>query len=205
MAYTVLDFETTGLDFKTEQVIEISAINLDDYFNEVGTFNTFVKLREGKELPEFITNLTGIEHDDLVFGMEEEDAFNLLRGFIGRNTVVAQYAPFDLAYLFEHMIVPRQYICTKSLTSKAEPTENSSLIPTCERLGINLENAHRAIDDCRATAEVLKHRLIINGMFGCENTLVVTEGRALNFIPRYTEEIHLKNGGILAKFAKGVI
>jgi len=32
------------------------------------------------------------------------------------------------------------------------------------------------------------------------NTLVVTEGRPFNFIPKYTHEIYTKKGEIIAKF-----
>lgn len=201
MAYVVLDFETTGLNFKTEQVIEISAIKLDGDFNEVGTFNTFVKLREGKELPPFITGLTGITTNHLLYGMDEDIAFDLLNEFIGNATLIAQYAPFDLAYLAEQFIVPKNYFCTKALTSIAEPNENSSLGATVERLGIKLENAHRAIDDCRATAEVFKVRY---GQFhdDYKNTLVVTEGRPLNFIPEATEVILTKTGSLIANFTE---
>jgi DNA polymerase III subunit epsilon len=202
MTYVVLDFETTGLNFYTEQVIEISAIKLDDDFNEVGTFNTFVRLQTGKELPEFITNLTGITWLHLQYGMKLEVAFDLLKVFIGDATVIAQYAPFDLAFLQKHDIVPKRFYCTKSLTAIAEPNESSSLVPTCERLGIKLENAHRAIDDCRATADVFKIRYKqFNGEYA--NTLVVAEGRPLNFIPQATDVILTKTGNLIADF-KGV-
>lgn len=198
MAFTVIDFETTGLNFVVEQVIEISAIKLDEEFNEVGTFNTFVKLRKNKELPEFITNLTGITVDHLKYGMEEYIAFDILREFIGKDIVVAQYAPFDLAYLAERGIIPRTFYCTKSLTAIAEPDESSSLIPTCVRLGIELDGAHRAINDCKATAEVLKYRF--KQGLDRPNTLVVAEGRALNFIPQATRLIYTKTGNLIADF-----
>jgi DNA polymerase III alpha subunit (gram-positive type) len=196
MGFTVIDFETTGLNFLVEQVIEISALKLDSNLNEIGTFNTFVRLR--KELPEFITNLTGITEEHLAEGMGELDAFSLLRQFVGRDIVVAQYAPFDLAYMAEHGIIPRTFYCTKSLTALAEPNESSSLIPTCERLGITLEGAHRAINDCRATAEVLRYRF--KQGFDRPNTLVVAEGRALNYIPPATRLIYTKTGNLIADF-----
>lgn len=201
--YVVLDFETTGLNFLKEQVIEISAIKLDHNFKEVGTFNTFVELREDVELSEFITNLTGITYYNLEYGMDEGDAFYLLANFIGKATVIAQYAPFDLAFLAQHHIHPKEFYCTKALTSVVEPNELSSLGPTCERLGIKLENAHRAIDDCRATAEVFKVRYEQFKGNPPANTLVVTEGRPINFIPKATEVILTKTGALIADF-KGV-
>lgn len=54
--------------------------------------------------------------------------------------------------------------------------------PTCERLGITLDNAHRAFADARATAEVLKIRLSQNIEF-VENYIVKSPDRELNFIP----------------------
>jgi DNA polymerase III subunit epsilon len=195
--YTVIDFETTGLNYKTEEVIEIAAVKLDEKFNEVGSFHTFVKIY--RDLPEFITKLTGITDDDLEDGMFHLDAFKVLKSFIGDSIVVAQYAPFDLAFLSKYGIKPRTYICTKSLTSQAEPHESSSLGPTCERLGIELTNAHRALDDARATGKVLSYRMS-QGLRRVNNTLVVTEGRPLNFIPNNTHYVLLKSGELLIDF-----
>jgi DNA polymerase III epsilon subunit-like protein len=205
MGYTVIDFETTGLNYTQEQVIEVSALKLNEDLQEIGTFNTFVALEEGKELPQIITDLTSITPLDLKYGMHEEIALELLMDFIGTDTVVAQYAPFDLAFLAHKTgFEPKRFICTKSLTSIAEPNENSSLVPTCERLGIKLEGAHRAINDCIATAEVLRKRMDDTRIPSEHyfNTLCITEGRALNFIPKFTRYMLLKNGGKLADFTE---
>jgi DNA polymerase III subunit epsilon len=195
--YVVIDFETTGLNYREEEVIEIAAVKLDEKFNEIGSFHTFVKTY--RELPEFITKLTGITEADLEYGMFHLDAFKLLKSFIGESAVVAQYAPFDLAFLNNHGIEPRAFICTKSLTIQAEPNESSSLGPTCKRLGIELTNAHRALDDARATGKVLAYRMKQN-LSRVNNTLVVPEGRPLNFIPKNTHYILSKNGELLADF-----
>jgi DNA polymerase III subunit epsilon len=205
MSYVVLDFETTGLNYKREQVIEIAAIKLDDNLREIGSFNTFVRLYAHLTLPEFIANLTGITDEDLRFGMREDTAFGLLKKFIGVSTVVAQYAPFDLAYLAEQGLEPEQFICTKSITSQLEPKESSSLIPTCERLGISLDNAHRAIDDARATAELFRHRVKAQGVNPrlAMNTIVTTPGRPLSYIPPATKTIALKGSGeLIADFSE---
>ena len=196
--YVVLDFETTGLDYRRDQVTEIGAVRLDKNFNEVGVFHTFVQLLPGNKLSEY----TDITQEMVNTGMYHIDAMHNLIDFIGSSIVVAQYAPFDLAFLSRRNFQPFEFICTKSLTSIAEPDKSSSLGPTCERLGISLENAHRALDDARATAEVLKHRLTVDGLTGNENVLVVTEGRPLNFIPQYTKQIYTKSGSIIADFRK---
>lgn len=202
MAYIVIDFETTGLNYTKEQVIEIAAIKLDTDFKEIGSFNTFVKLNKGKTLPDFITKLTGITTEDLYYGMDEKSAMRALIDFIGESTVVAQYAPFDLAFLAKAGFEPKRFICTKSLTAQAEPYESSSLVPTCQRLGIPLENVHRAIDDARATAKLLKYRMKNDFDIEIFNTLCISSDRPLMFIPAYTKYILLKGGGIIADFTE---
>lgn len=194
--YTVIDFETTGLDYRREQVTEIGAVRLDKDFNEVGVFHTFVNLRPGNRLSEF----TDITREMVDTGVHESTAMEQLQSFIGGSIVVAQYAPFDLAFMSKHRMVPKTFICTKSLTSIAEPDKSSSLGPTCERLGIPLENAHRALHDAQATGKVLKHRLTVDGLTDKENVLVVTEGRPLSYIPPNTEQIFTKSGAIIADF-----
>jgi DNA polymerase-3 subunit epsilon len=182
--YVVIDFETTGLDYKTEQITEVALIKYDPQFNEIGSFNSLVKLDEGRVLSDFIKNLTGLTEEALKDGMSDTLAYAIVESFIDKDTtVVAQYAPFDLAYMSEWGIVPDRFICTKSLTSQVEPTVSSSLIPTCERLGIKLDNAHRAFADVRATAELLQYRLKENKAQFVENYIVKSPDRDLNFIP----------------------
>lgn len=187
--YVVIDLETTGLDYKTEQITEVALIKYDENFSEIGSFNTVVKLQEGRELSEFIKNLTGLTEEYLSNGMTELEATMMVNRFIDNHSiVVAQYAPFDFAFLSKFGITPSKFICTKSLTSQVEPLVSSSLKPTCERLGIKLDNAHRAFADARATAEVLEVRLR-QGIEYVENYIVKSPDRDLNFIPFRTIKV----------------
>jgi DNA polymerase III subunit epsilon len=192
--YIVIDFETTGLDYKKEQITEVALIKYDEEFNEIGSFNSIVKLEEGRVLSDFIKNLTGLTEEYLEKGIDELDAFLAIDKLMDKDSVVvAQYAPFDLAYMAKYGLIPERYICTKSLTSQVEPTVSSSLVPTCERLGIPLENAHRAFADVRATAELLQYRLKENKAQFVENYIVKSPDRDLNFIPHGTIEVLDKN------------
>jgi DNA polymerase III subunit epsilon len=198
MNYVVIDFETTGLDYKKEQITEVALIKYDQEFNEIGSFNTVVQLEEGRVLSDFIKNLTGLTEEYLEKGMREVDVWYMVDTFIDHDTiVVAQYVPFDLAYMsYRGGIEPERFICTKSLTSQVEPTESSSLVPTCERLGIPLESAHRAFADVRATADLLQYRLKENKAQFVENYIVKSPDRDLNFIPNNTIEVLDKNSFI---------
>ena len=126
--YLVLDFETTGLDRQTEQVTEVAAIKFDEEFNEIGSFHTYVNLHVPHGLSDFIKKLTGITEDKLMTGISEQAAMNVLDTLIDDETiVVAQFAPFDFGYLANYHIYPKQFLCTKTLTNLAEPSEKSNL------------------------------------------------------------------------------
>ena len=184
--YLVLDFETTGLDYETEQVIEVGAIKYDEGFNEVGSFHTYVRLQNDRVLSDFIKKHTGITEDKLAYGMNEEIAMAVIEAMIEYDTVVvAQFAPFDFGYLSNYGILPSNYICTKTLTDIAEPYERSNLGETCERNGIVLKDAHTAMGDVRATKELLQLRLS-QGLEVYHNHVTEQPDRPLRFMPHNT-------------------
>ena len=182
----VLDFETTGLDYKTEQVTEVGAIKYDEDFNEIGMFHTYVRLQNDRVLSDFIKKHTGITEDKLAYGMNEEIAMAVIEAMIEYDTVVvAQFAPFDFGYLSNYGILPSNYICTKTLTDIAEPYERSNLGETCERNGIVLKDAHTAMGDVRATKELLQLRLS-QGLEVYHNHVTEQPDRPLRFMPHNT-------------------
>ena len=184
--YLVLDFETTGLDYKTEQVTEVGVIKYDEDFNEIGMFHTYVRLQNDRVLSDFIKKHTGITEDKLAYGMNEEIAMAVIEAMIEYDTVVvAQFAPFDFGYLSNYGILPSKYICTKTLTDIAEPYERSNLGETCERNGIVLKDAHTAMGDVRATKELLQLRLS-QGLEVYHNHVTEQPDRPLRFMPHNT-------------------
>jgi DNA polymerase III subunit epsilon len=184
MAYVVLDFETTGLDYLTEQVIEIGAVKLDAQFNEIGTFHTMVKLTEGRHLSKFIQDYTGIKEEDLYDGLSEVVALNTLKDFIGNAVVVAQHAPFDLAFLAK-AYEPELFIDTRSVSRLLNPDEKAGLKDLVERYGVELNGHHRSMNDVKATIEVFKIMMQETLQRGLPvyNVIVKQPDRDLNFIP----------------------
>ncbi|MEY8748909.1 3'-5' exonuclease [Alkalicoccobacillus gibsonii] len=185
--YTIIDFETTGLDYKKEQVIEIGAIKLDKHFVPVSTINVLVQLNEGRSLPAKITEITGLEEKDLVNGVKDDYvALAMLEEFIGEDIVVAQFASFDLAFL-SHVFKPEKFICTRSLSIILDPTEKASLKDLVPRYGATLDNHHRALADVEATADIFKAMmarcfltdLYINRVMN----VMVSGSRPLHYIP----------------------
>ena len=63
-ALVVFDTETSGLDFDSDQIIELAALRVERTatggLRIAGKMDTFIKLPEGETLPENIVSLTGI-------------------------------------------------------------------------------------------------------------------------------------------------
>lgn len=202
MAYTVIDFETTGLDYLTEQIIEIGAIKFDNDFNEVGRLHTMVQLVEGRELKPFITELTGITAKDTLTGVPEVVGLNMLKDFIGDSVVVAHHAPFDLSFLAK-AVEPEAFIDTRSLSRLINPDEKAGLKDLCERYDVELQH-HRSINDAEATATVVQIMMdeARDLQLPFMNLVVKAPDRELNFIPlsaivvplESVKELHKKMG-----------
>ncbi|GIO13565.1 hypothetical protein J19TS2_31200 [Cohnella xylanilytica] len=156
---TIFDFETTGLSGQNDRVIEMAALRVVN--GEIVTeFETLVRL-DGRELPPKITEITGIRPEMLVSAMDETIAFKMLRLIMGDSLLVAHNAAFDLQFL--HWAMQRiggktfsnPFIDTLTI-SRARHTYPHKLENMCERYGIKLDGAHRALNDVRATWELLK-------------------------------------------------
>lgn len=68
-ALVVFDTETSGLDFDSDQIIELAALRVERTatggLRIAGKMDTFIKLPEGETLPENIVSLTGITDERL--------------------------------------------------------------------------------------------------------------------------------------------
>lgn len=157
---TALDFETTGLGSGKGRVIEIAALR-GSGGKVVSQFQTMVRL-EGK-LPAKITEITGIRPEDLVHGMKERTAFQILQDFIGDSVVVMHNAPYDLGFLYSayrRLKLPARqhlFLDTLSVCRLRQPSPRS-LPDMCRAYGIEHTRWHRALPDTTATWKLL-HRL----------------------------------------------
>lgn len=182
--YTFIDLETTGLDYKTDQIIEVATIRVDKNLNEIDRKQTFVALEGNRKLPEFITQLTGITEDDLKSDWTEQMVLTDLAYYIGDSIVVSHFAPFDLSFLYRGGIIPKRFICTRALVTLLEPEKSPSLKDVCERIGVDLRGHHRAMNDVEATLSVFKHySKLVDNIEVYLNVVVDTPERPLSFIP----------------------
>lgn len=160
-----IDLETTGLDPKTDKILEIAAIR---YRNgkPTETFHTFVN--PGRQVPERITELTGITQEQI----QDAPTFNMVQtellAFLQDDVLMAHNVLFDYSFL------KRAVVNSGGVTNKGTDTfekrgvdtlkiarkyladlESRSLQALCLHYAIPLE-AHRALEDARATATLYR-------------------------------------------------
>ena len=158
----VLDFETTGLDTRSDRIIEIGAVKLAD--GRV-TEDLSVLVNPGELLKPKITEITGITDQMLRDQPDIQATLPQLLDFIGDCPIAAHNADFDYHILQSELRrqgITREYTVIDTLTyaRKLYPELKShKLGQVCKRLGVSLKNAHRAVHDATATAHCLAQML----------------------------------------------
>lgn len=148
-----LDIETTGLDPKNDSIIEIGAVK----FNEnrvLDEFSTLINPR--KPINSFITNLTGITNAMVMNAPLLADAFPQLETFIGDHPILGQNVGFDISFFQRYGAFKKNpVIDTYEMAAVLLPSApRYGLGSLCHQLGVVLSDAHRAINDARATMGV---------------------------------------------------
>ncbi|MBL8050653.1 MAG: DEAD/DEAH box helicase family protein [Anaerolineales bacterium] len=145
-----LDIETTGLDENREAIIEIAAVKFNGKRIE-DEFNTLIN--PGKQIPDFITGLTGIDNSMVRQAPRLRDIAHELTAFVGDAPILGHNVSFDIKFLrkaglFEY----QQTLDTYELASVLMPTASRyNLGALGKQLGILLPATHRALDDARVT------------------------------------------------------
>lgn len=153
--FVALDLETTGLDPKTDEIIEIGAVRFqgDQILNRFSTL-----INPGRVIPHQIQRLTNISTEEAASAPRLQEVMPELLAFIDREVfaVVAHNAGFDLSFLNAAGIrLNRQAFDTFELATILWPSRPSySLSRLCLHEGISLVDAHRALDDSEATARL---------------------------------------------------
>ena len=148
----VLDTETTGLSFRSCELIEIAAARLSGR-EVVGRFHTFV--HPGRPIPEEIRRLTGISDLDVADAPGPEEAVAALADFVGGAPVLAHNATFDRTFVEKvrgGSEVSDSWVDTLALSRIALPRLSSHrLADMAEVFGCS-GVSHRAMDDVDALA-----------------------------------------------------
>lgn len=151
--YVVIDLETTGLQPSTDEILEIGAIKVENNV-QVKEFSCLVTGE--KKVPHSITELTHIT-DELrkEQGITLDAALTEFITFIGKDLLIGYNISFDLEFL--RMASKK---CSKPLlTNRCKELQNMArrkvhslsdwkLTSLAKHFGIDVQSAHRAINDC---------------------------------------------------------
>jgi len=179
----VVDVETSGLNPEVDRVVEIGIV-LYRAGREVAHYGTFVKPGDDFKMPEDVRRVHGIGDDQIQQGLAPIDVLlwivQHLRGYVP----VAYNVPFDRSMLMAEAFracVPQTVEAVSTATQQAvsallpeillpdtewvDPLvwarhfqkyeKSKKLADVAQRLGVSIAPTHRALDDARATGEVL--------------------------------------------------
>ena len=168
--YAIVDIETTGGSARIEKITEI-AIYQHDGEKITGEFISLVNPE--RNIPYFITNLTGITNEMVENSPRFYEIAKSIIEFTEGRTFVAHNARFDYSFIREEFKslgfnFKRNIIDTVALSRKLVPGHRSySLGNICKDLDITINGRHRAAGDAMATVRLLeiliKKDLEING------------------------------------------
>lgn len=153
-----IDIETTGLDINKEKIIEIALLEAEGP-EITSTWNTIVKIN--MEVPQKITELTGITTEMTNDGVELQQALAELSKRIAGKKVMCYNKKFDISFLekayreneLEFPIGKVVDILTLS-RKKIMGLANYKLGTLADFFEIKYEDRHRALADCRILYEV---------------------------------------------------
>ncbi len=155
----VFDLETTGLNVNECEIIEIGAVKMVGG-HIVETFDTLIKPKE--PIPEDATKVNNITNEMVAECLNIDQVFPDFYKFIDGAVIVAYNIDYDYNVLKAYgdkngYVIDNRQVDALKLAKRALPQYKShKLGKVVKVLGIQLDNAHRALFDTVATAEVLK-------------------------------------------------
>jgi len=154
--YSCFDVETTGLDPHTARVIEVAVVKITSTGELVGEWSTLIDA-ETSDLGR--TDIHGISHDLLVGAPTFREVAGDLMVELSGSIPVAHNARFDIGFVkaeWERVGLGAIDLCAIDTVPLAKGLGLPGSLGNLSRaLGVDLNGAHRALDDSRALGSVL--------------------------------------------------
>ncbi len=158
--FIVFDLETTGLNPRSDKIIEIAAILIKDCI-AIDSFHTMVDPQTA--IPPKITEITGITGADVKGAPVIDDALAAFLDFVGDRPLIAHNADFDMGFVREscrQLGIARTFtsVDTVALARALMPGLNNYKLNTVAKaVGFTDFRHHRAMDDTRALVEIVSY------------------------------------------------
>ena len=153
-SYVVFDTETTGLKDQIDKIIEIGALKVIN--NEV-VEEFDVLINPEIEIPEIITNITGITDEMVKNEATIDEVLPKFMEFVGDLPVICHNAPFDIGFINTNL----KRLDMNEMTQTTIDTIELARIYIPRAYNYKLETlkhyfkldfgSHRSVDDCKTT------------------------------------------------------
>lgn len=187
--YIVLDIETTGLDPKFDEIIEIGAIKVING-EIVDEFSELVK--PSCSITPFISSITGITNEMLENAKNINQVLPRFLDFVKDMTIVGHNVNFDINFIYDYAlyiskkIFSNNYIDTLRFSRKLFTNLHDHRLQTISQyLNLQEENYHRASYDCKTTLNIYKYIQ----QFIIDNNIDILK----LFTPKPTEKLKAEN------------
>ena len=156
--YTVLDIETTSLDSRDGEILEISALKIRNK-EIVGEFSKLIKV---SEVGSFTTHLTGITDEEMRrYGEDIDTVLNDFLAFLGDDIIIGHNVNFDINFIYDNLKDKMGLYLTNDFVDTLRLSRMLLSFLPRHRLDdlisyFNLEerSEHRALNDCILTNQV---------------------------------------------------
>lgn len=155
--FVVFDIETTGLSAQTDKITEIGAVKIADG-KIVDHYSQLINPE--RRLSPKIVELTGITDEMLADQPTIDQVMGDFLDFVGSAILVAHNSDFDTGFIRRNCELLGLEYNLKAIDTVAisrtllKDLKSHKLNLVAKRLGVKLDNHHRAVDDATATAEI---------------------------------------------------
>ena len=159
MREIIFDTETTGLDNRSDRIIEIGGIELFNHFPTGNTIHIYINPGDQKVHPDALA-VHGITDEFLLDKQPFAAVADQILEFFGDGKWIAHNATFDMGFVNAELariglppILPERVIDTLSMARRKHPMGPNSLDALCRRYGV--DNSHRAKHGALLDSELL--------------------------------------------------
>lgn len=178
--YIVIDTETTGLDSRYNDILEVAAIHIKD--GEI--IDTFSELCYSDKISDKTASINHITIDMVQSARKVWEVVDDFTQFIGDLPIIGHNVDFDISFISSINPISNKFDDTCILADEfmmgrqnsSIQLENRKLGTVCSALDVQYKDSHRALDDCTATYQCYeKLKVYINNILKTE--IAITENK----------------------------
>lgn len=193
--FVVIDFETANANMNSACSIGIVMVEN----NQIVDKKYFLIKPPTLQFDRKNIEIHGIRPEDVAEQDDFKGVWKQIEPYLAHNLLVAHNASFDMSVLkcclheYGISVPDTEYVCSIPISSYAfDKKVGNSLAERTELLGIKLENAHNALDDAVACAQLVIKTLEINNKTSLHKFLTRNRDINVKWLTQLTEQTTFK-------------